>query len=184
MADMGIEQIVNTVGLKNRVVDAPVKITFDGKVVEWAPGETKMLPRKYSEWFQHKSLYKFHPGDTTFGEPSRFYYKLCIVGEGDQSDLTYAETNVQELLDVSNMPDLVRVDPATGKPMRRVYIDPRSTGASSSQVDRQEAQAQRATSEAIKADAVETITQAASQLSEAEIDAQVDQLRRELTRSA
>lgn len=127
---MTIGELMDSVQVKNRVCDGIVRITFDGKQVEWAPGEVKNLPRALAEWFQAKSLYLFNPGDINEGIPAKSHYKLAILGMGqDEDDLTKEGVNVPELLDAQNMPELTRVDPATGKPMRRVYIDPRSTGA-------------------------------------------------------
>ncbi len=127
---MQLSDMLDSVEVKNRVADGAVCITFDGKLVEWKPGEVKRLPRKLAEWFQAKSLYLFHPGDIVEGIPAKSHYKLAILGIGqDEFELTKAQSDVPELLDAQNMPELTRVDPQTGKPMRRVYIDPRSTGA-------------------------------------------------------
>jgi len=130
MAERSFSEIMDSVEIKNRVIDSKVRITFNGKQWEWEPGEVKRMPRKNAEWFLAKSLYLFHPGDINEGIPSKSHYKLAILGEGqDEFDLVKNDVNVPELLDAQNMPELTRVDPATGKPMRRVYIDPRKTGA-------------------------------------------------------
>jgi len=171
---MKLEQMMDSVEVKNRVVDGPVKITFDGTMVEWAPGEVKRLPRKLAEWFQAKSLYSFHPGDINEGIPAKSHYKLVMLGcsqdEGDLSKLAVNE--VKELLDASNMPELTRIDPTTGQPLRRVYIDPRSTGARDKYVAK-ELQATKSVSSAIVREAAEQIADAAQGASEQEIEAAV-----------
>jgi len=82
---------------------------------------------------------------------------------------------VKELLDVSNMPELTRIDPQTGKPLRRVYIDPRSTGARDNFAQRERA-ATKTVSSAIVKDAAERLADAAQGASEADIQAAVDEL--------
>lgn len=126
-----IKELMNVVQVKNRIVNGKVRQTFDGKEFLWEPGEVKTMPRAHAEWFVEKSMYLMLPGDIDEGTPASSHYKLVILGDGrDESDLQRAEVaEVQELLDVKNMPQLQRVDPKTGEPMRRVYINPRSTGA-------------------------------------------------------
>lgn len=174
MAETNINEVLDMVGVKNRVVDGKSAFVFDGKQVVWEPGETKVMPKKYAMWFTLlKSLYRFQPGDTAEGIPAKYHYKLAILGTGmDESDLTKAEmANVKELLDVENMPELTRIDPQTGQPMRRVYIDPRSTGAmGQSDVARQrETAATKKVSSAIVQHAAEEIADAAQGASETEI---------------
>lgn len=168
---MSIDDIVDSVQVVNRVQDAPVKITFDGRTVTWQPSETKSLPRKMAEWFQHKSLYKFQPGNTLYDEPARFHYKLGIVGVTDCEPLTFAEVNRMEILDRDNMPP--KLDRETRQPLRTVYIDPRGTGVSTADLDSKEREVKRAISGAIVRDAAEKIAEAAEQASPAEIDAAV-----------
>lgn len=178
---MNIHEIIDSVAIKNRV-DIPVRITFDGRTVEWKPREVKTLPRTYAEWFQHKSLYKYNPGESDMGIPPSFHYKLVILGSGNpETDLTVQDVSNKELLDVENMPS-TRMISADGKPATRTYIDPRSTGADSSTIDRLERQAQANTRTKIIEAAAETIHVAAAPLSEAEIERQVAQLRRELVK--
>lgn len=172
MADMDITTLMDAVQVKNRIVDGMVRITFDGKQIEWAPGQSRQLPRKLAEWFVNKSLYCFYPGDVNEGLPSKAHYKLVIVGmaNADESDITRAQVaNVKELLDVASMPELTRIDPQTGKPMRRVYIDPRSTGANDMETRQAEQAATKTISSAIVKDAANKIADAAAGASDAEI---------------
>lgn len=179
MADrVNINQLFDTVGVKNRIVDGMVRITFDGTQIEWAPGETKQMPRKHAEWFVAKSLYLFQSGDINEGESSKSHYKLCILGGGeDETDLLREDVlAVKELLDAQNMPHLTHVDPATGKAMRRVYIDPRSTGASDMAQRQAEESTTKRLSSAIVRDAAERIAEAAQDATEADIEAAVADL--------
>ncbi len=131
-AEFNIHQLMDNCAVRNRIVDHPVRITFDSKEVKWEPGEVKTMPRALAEWFRDKSLYHFRPGDVNEGISAMSCYKLHIDGDRahEDHDLTREEVlAVKELLDTANMPELTRIDPVTGKPLRRVYIDPRSTGA-------------------------------------------------------
>ena len=179
MADLGIDDILSGVEVKNRVVDGKTVITYNGKSIEWGPGEIKRMPRIVGEWFVYlKSFYRLNPGNSEEGIPQTYSYRLVILGDGqDESDLTREElSKVKELLDVENMPDLVRIDPTTGKPMRRVYIDPRSTGANDyAQRQRERAVTKEVSSRIVTAAAVE-IAAAAQQASEGEIEAAVAEL--------
>jgi hypothetical protein len=172
MADIGINDVMDTVQLKNRLVDAPVRITFDGKQVVWNPGQARSLPRKLAEWFQAKSLYCFNPGDIDEGISAQSQYKLVILGSGqNEGDLTKEDVQaVRELLDTQNMPGLARVDPTTGKLMRRVYIDPRATGANDMAQRQAEERVTKGISSRIVAEAAEQIAEAAQHATEAEID--------------
>jgi len=177
MAEMDINEMLSSVTVKNRVTNEAVRITFDGRLIVWQPGESKQMPRKLADWFQAKSLYLFHPGDPTDPEnPQKFHYKLAILGVGqDETPLTREDVNVPELLDAQNMPELRRVDPKTGEPMRRVYINPRSTGARDDFVAK-ERQVTKDVSSAIVKDAAERIADAATGVSETEIGAAVAEL--------
>lgn len=176
-----INELTNAVQLKNRIVDGRVMIPFDGRPVVFEPGEVKLLPRKVAEWLRNKSLYCFNPGDVVNDIPAKSHYKLAILEDPtqDATDLTRAEVaEVKELLDRSSMPELTRVDPLTGRPMRAVYIDPRSTGARDTAAIRQ----QRATSQvshAIVEHAAEAIAEAAQKVSDREIDAAVAEFARD-----
>lgn len=172
MADLGIEDLLSGVEVKNRVVDGRTVITHNGKAIVWEPGEVKRMPRKLGDWFVYlKSLYRFNPGSSDEGIPATYSYKLCIIGDPHpETDLTRADLKkVQELLDVDNMPDLVRVDTATGVKMKRVYIDPRSTGANDfAQRALEQEVTKRQSSKIVKAAAAE-IAEAAQGASEGEI---------------
>lgn len=169
-----VDQLLDGVEIKNRIVDGVVKLLFDGRPVEFAPGEVKRTARKVAEFLRDKSLFCFNPGDYNDGIPPTYMRKLCILNNGeDESDL-YREdvAKVRELLDVNNMPQLARVDPATGLPMRRVYIDPRSTGAmgTSDSQHTKEKQVVKETSSAIIADAAGKIVDAVKQTGVSEAD--------------
>lgn len=168
-----MDDLTDVVAIKNRIVDGPVNITYDSKPQHWDPGETKRMPRKVAEFLRHKSLFRFNPGDHNEGIPPKWDYKLAIEGDAhDESDLTHAEVLAQkELLDVRNMPELTRTG-QDGQPLRRVYIDPRSTGAMGVS-DSQRMAEERVTkqvSSAIVADAAGKIADAARGLSEKDIE--------------
>lgn len=172
--DMDMDELLDSVELKNRIVDGPVMLTRNSRQVIWGPGEVKRMPRKLAEWFRQKSLYQFHPGDHNEGISPKWQYKLAIVGDAsqDMSQLTRAHVlEVKELLDVANMPELRRVD-KDGHLMRRVYIDPRSTGAMSTSDNqrRVEEQVMQAVSKDIVSDAAGKIADAAQHASESEIE--------------
>lgn len=175
MADIGINEVMDTVQVKNRIVDAPVRITYDGKQVVWEPGQIRQLPRKLAEWFQEHSLFHFNPGDVDEGIPSKSDYKLVMLGcNQNEHDITKDDVKaVRELLDTANMPQLARVDPTTGQLMRRVYIDPRSTGANDQAQRRAEENVTKTLSSRIVADAAEKIAEAAQGASESEIESAV-----------
>lgn len=81
-----IKDIIRTVPVKNRIVDAPVTIRFDSENVTWGPGETRHLPETYAEWFRSKSLYQLD--SMTY----QHKYKLVILGKGyDESELLAEE---------------------------------------------------------------------------------------------
>lgn len=177
---LDIEDLTDNVQLKNRIVDGRVTVTYNSRAVIWEPGQIKTLPRKVAEWFRHKSMFRFNPGDHNEGISPKWEYKLAILEDAtqDSTDLTKDYVaGVKELLDVSNMPQLTRVD-KDGHPLRRVYIDPRSTGAmSKSDVARRvEEQAVRQTSSAIVHAAAEEIADAAQGASDADIEAAVNEL--------
>jgi len=177
-AEFSIHQLMDNCEVRNRIIDNAVRITFDSKEVRWEPGEVKTMPRSLAEWFRDKSLYHFRPGDVNEGISAMSCYKLHITGDTahEDHDLTKDEVNaVKELLDVSNMPELTRIDPQTGKPLRRVYIDPRSTGARDNFAQRERA-ATKTVSSAIVKDAAERLADAAQGASEADIQAAVDEL--------
>lgn len=91
--------LLESVAVRNRVQDAPVKIIFDSKEVIWKPNETRHLPKKYAEFFVHKSTYQYDPITMAARQ------KLVIVDSGaDESPLTQKGTEVLELLDRTNMP--------------------------------------------------------------------------------
>lgn len=81
-----IKDIIRTVAVKNRIVDADVTIRFDSENVTWGPGETRHLPEAYAEWFRSKSLYQLD--SVTY----QHKYKLVILGKGqDESELLAEE---------------------------------------------------------------------------------------------
>ncbi len=122
IARSSIQDLMDTVPIKNRVVDGMVCITFDRQQIVWQPGEVKGMPRKVAEWFIRKSMYSFQPGDESRGIKAKAHYTLCIVGDGkDESELTDEQRRRPELIDRSGMQPY---DLKTGKPMRVVYIDP------------------------------------------------------------
>lgn len=177
-AEFSIHQLMDNQEIRNRIVDGVVRITFDSKEVRWEPGEVKTMPRALAEWFRDKSLFHFRPGDVNEGISAMSCYKLHIKGDTahEDFDLTKDEVNaVKELLDVGNMPELTRIDPLTGKALRRVYIDPRSTGARDNYAAR-ERQATKAVSSSIVRSAAEEIADAAQGASEAEIQSAVEDL--------
>lgn len=154
---LDINSLMDNVSVKNRIVDGIVNIVFDGKQVRWEAGQTRQMPRKLADWFQAKSLYQFNPGDVNEGIPSKSLYKLVILDAGqDESEITKAEVaNVKELLDTENMPETWVVDPATGKRMRRVFIDPRSTGARDKYIARERQVTAKISKKIIEAGAAE-----------------------------
>jgi len=179
--EFDIDALLDGVDIKNRVVDGPVFLTYNARQVKWEPGEVKRMPRALALWFQNKSMFHLNPGDYNEGIPSKIEYKLAIIGQRgeDESDITREYVlSVKELLDVQNMPQLQRIDPKTGLPMRRVYIDPRSTGgmSQSDNVRRAEEQVTRRVSSAIVHDAAEKIADAAQGVTEADIEAAVGEL--------
>lgn len=175
-----IDSVLSIVTIRNRVSDGKVRITFNSKEYVWEPGETKQMPRDHAEWFRAKSLFRLNPGDLNEGIPASSEYKLSIVEDTpNEGDITKAYVeNVQELLDVSNMPELMRVDPTTGKPMRRVYIDPRSTGAASTAIARErlEQTVKTKLSSAMIAEGANTMADIASKMSEEEFESVVEEL--------
>lgn len=179
--DFSMEDLMDSVELKNRIMDGPVRLIRDSREIVFAPGQSVRLPRKIAEFLRHKSMFRFNPGDFNLGIQPKWEYKLAIMEDPDQdnSPLTMDYVRgVKELLDVTNMPELTRIDPSTGQPLRRVYIDPRSTGAmgTSDSVARQESQVVKKVSSAIVRDAADRIADAAQGTSEAEIVAAVADL--------
>lgn len=117
-----IDDLMDTVPIKNRVVDGLVCITFDRKQIVWKPGEVKGMPRKVAEWFVRKSMYSFSPGDENRGIKATGHHTLVILGMGkDESDITDEERRKPELIDRSRMQ---AYDLKTGQPMKVIYIDP------------------------------------------------------------
>lgn len=175
-----IDEILNSVSIKNRVEDGPVWITRNARQVVWNPGEVKTLPLKIAEWFRDKSRFRVNPGDHNEGIPPTIEYKLVILGQGqDETPITREYVlSVKELLDVQNMPQLQRIDPKTGLPLRRVYIDPRSTGgmSNSDTARRAEEAVVKSVSSAIVRDAAERIADAAQGVSEGDIEAAVGKM--------
>lgn len=176
-----MDELMDSVELKNRIEDAPVVIVRDAKEIRIAPGQSVRLPRKVAEFLRHKSLFRFNPGDYQLGIPPKWDYKLAIVGDPhDDTPLTREEVLAQkELLDVKNMPELSRTAP-DGTVLRRVYIDPRSTGAmgQSDGLAREEKGVVRKVTSGIVREAAEQIADAAVRtgVSEAEIGAAVAEL--------
>lgn len=75
-AGMRISDIVNTLAVKNRFVDAEVELVHDGETVAWAPGEVKHLPPDYANWFIRKStLQRNRQGKPTI-------QSLVVIGPG------------------------------------------------------------------------------------------------------
>jgi hypothetical protein len=174
------DEVSNPVQIKNRVCDGPVFITRNARQREWKPGQTLHLPRKVAEWFRDKSRFRVNPGDPNEGIQSTIEYKLVILGDGqDESDITREYVlSVKELLDAQNMPHLQRIDPKTGLPLRRVYIDPRSTGGfgQSDAVRQSEERVTRAVSSDIVKAAAEEIADAAQNASDQDIMSAVAEL--------
>jgi hypothetical protein len=117
-----IEDLMDTVPIKNRVTDGKVCVVFDRRQIVWAPGEVKGMPRKVAEWFIRKSMYKFTPGDENRGIRAKTHHTLVIVGGGkDETPMTNEQRTRPELIDRESM---TSIDLNTGKPMKTVYIDP------------------------------------------------------------
>ena len=175
-----IDDMLDVVQIKNRIEDGPVMIVRNSRQVIWGPGETKSLPRKIADWFLNKSRFRVNPGDHNEGIPAKIEYKLVILNQGqDESPITREYVlSVKELLDVENMPHLQRLDPKTGLPLKRVYIDPRSTGGMSlhDQQRQLEQRVMRQVSSDIVHAAADEIADAAVNASEQEIEAAVAEL--------
>lgn len=173
-------ELADFVQIKNRIKDGYFRKVHNAHEEVWAPGETKTMLRVLAEWFRDRSWLKINPGDVHEGTPAKNEYRLCILGEGqDEFDITLDYVKgVKELLDVDNMPQLTRVDPKTGEPMKRVYIDPRSTGA----MGKSDAQRQlddRVRSEVTKAmvsDGAEKIAEVVAQMPQEEFEQVVAEL--------
>lgn len=124
MAKVGfsMSELMDSVQVKNRVIDGSVCVIHDREPWVWGPGETKTLARKAADWFVRKSMYSMTVGDTARDIPAVRHHKLVILGSGkDESDLSDQQTMVPELIDRSNMR---AIDLKTGLPMKVVYIDP------------------------------------------------------------
>jgi len=96
-----IKDIIRTVAVKNRIVDADVTIRFDSENVTWGPGETRHLPEAYAEWFRSKSLYQLD--SVTY----QHKYKLVILGRGqDESEMLAEELpgKADGIIDWQNRP--------------------------------------------------------------------------------
>lgn len=128
-----LKDLMDVVQVKNRIKDGSFTKWHDSKPYTWGPGEVVSMARGAAEWFVDRSIYGMNQGDPVMGIPAKHLYRLCIVGSpGDEGEITMAMVRERkELLDAQNMPELTRIDPATGEPMKRVYIDPRGTGAMS-----------------------------------------------------
>lgn len=147
-----IDDLMDTVPIKNRVVDGMVCIVFDRKQIVWKAGEVKAMPKKVAEWFVRKSMYLFSPGDENRGIKAQGYYTLVIVGGGkDETDITDDKRHPPELIDRSRMQPY---DLKTGQPMRVMYIDPNSVVGVDSLVNRADAQ------DRVQKDAVDKVSDA------------------------
>lgn len=118
---MRASEILDSVMVKNRVVDASTAIVFGDDAVAtpfvFQPGEVKPMPKALAEWFVNHSHYKFNL-DTGVR-----HSKLVILGRGkDESDLTARETFRDEMVAREEMQP-THFDPETGKPMRFAYIN-------------------------------------------------------------
>jgi hypothetical protein len=114
---MGISQIVDTVGVKNRFAHVRVDITHDGLPVVWEPNEIKYLPRSYADWFVRKSqLKRSQKGQTIVAA-------LVIMGiNADESDLD--ETPFMEPHElIERDPNIPTMFDSEGRPLRAVIVD-------------------------------------------------------------
>jgi hypothetical protein len=176
MSTTKISQIVDSVPVKNRIVDGSFTQMFDGELVTWTPGEVKHLPRSYAEWFVHKSCFKFDIAGGKHG------YRLCIVGVGaDESDLTAAEVAAQkELIDREKLgPTMFTPD---GKPLTPTTVPLSGLAGQIRAEEMKIVDAERAAKDELRAErfdaAVEKLAAAAEKLSPAEIDAAAAEIAR------
>lgn len=113
----------NTVPIKNRCDDEPVKIMFDGQEIIWKPGQTRHIPEPHSEFFINHSVVKWNP------YTHEYVARLVIVGSGaPEGPLTHEEANPIELLDREGM-DPTHFDPETGEPLRAEVKEIRGGGS-------------------------------------------------------
>ncbi len=168
---MRVSELLDEVQVKNRVVDAPVTLTYDLEEITWAPGQTRHMPKKLAEWFVAKSWFKFN------SDTGKRWYKLVILGKGqDESDLTAAEVTRPELLDRENMRSTA-FDKETGEALRPVYLDPNGVSgvddftrrADNAGPEVKERSAKQAVAEQHREEAREMLGEAAAKLSPEEI---------------
>jgi hypothetical protein len=116
MSYMTINEIADTVGVKNRFEGTEVVIVHDGLPVTWAPGETRFLPRTYADFFLRHSVLK----TTNTGKAK--VRALCILGLGqDESPLDAAPFEGPREL-IERDPDAPTMFDAEGRPLHAVIV--------------------------------------------------------------
>jgi hypothetical protein len=116
MSYMTINEIADTVGVKNRFEGTEVVIVHDGLPVTWAPGETRFLPRTYADFFLRHSVLK----TTNTGQAK--VRALCILGLGqDESPLDAAPYEGPREL-IERDPDAPTMFDAEGRPLHAVLV--------------------------------------------------------------
>lgn len=153
-----VKDLMDTVKLKNRVVDAPVTIIHNCEEYTFGPGEVRQMPRKLAQWLLRKGWYRWIAANTAIGRKAQILNKLVILGEGkDETDLYVDDTDALTLVPVT------KIDPQTGKPLRMVAINPADTGADSAEMALMERDRQVSAQirEAVQNDAAEKITRSA-----------------------
>ncbi len=164
-----IKDIICTVPVKNRVVDAPVTIVFDSEPVTWEPGAIRHLPEYCADWFHGKSLYRLD--NITY----KHQYKLAVMGKGqDESDITAADLPSREdgIIDWQNRR---YTDPKTGKEFRRVAVS--TQGVPVMEPRRDAADIELAAKQEAHAALVEAGVEKLASYSEAEIAAGIEELK-------
>jgi hypothetical protein len=155
-----VKDLMDTVKIKNRVVDAPVVIVHNKEEYAFGPGEVKSMPRKLAQWMLRKGWYKWIAANTALGRKAQILNKLVILGTGkDETDLHVQDTEALTLVPIT------KIDPATGKPLRMVAINPGDTGADTAEMALMERdrQVNAKLREAVTNDVAEKITRSAQE---------------------
>jgi hypothetical protein len=117
MSYMTINEIADTVGVKNRFAGTEVTIVHDGLPVTWAAGETRYLPRSYADFFLRHSVL------TTSQKGQAKVRALCIVGIGqDESDLDSAPFEGPREL-IERDPNIPTMFDSEGRPLHAKIIE-------------------------------------------------------------
>jgi len=97
---MNINDIVDTVPVRNRFTKSSIQILHDGIPVVWAPEEVKHLPRQYADFFIRKSTLKQDMKGTAKVQA------LVIVGSSKPQEPLDDEqySGPQDLIDRSDAP--------------------------------------------------------------------------------